>query len=732
MQRFFSRFAWRNLSIPRKTAVMFVSLMVLIVLMALLAQAGQVLTRRQLQTSLAAAVEMQALSQDMQTSVESMDRLEGRLVEQQYGWSSFELTRSRLNREYMETAESIQASTTQIDALAGNILTDDEVLASLRQELRETEAVVADSTTYFGDMLDLVEELVQPTTGALDQLDSAGDRLEAETVALEDANLLGELVLMRNLERTLTTRTEQSVMEDLRDASQGYLEVYARNHPGGSDAEIEQLVANYIDRAEVVSGQLLRLRATYTASQNRKNSARNSISRLVTLTGLQREAQLDAVDALQRSFSVVLFGSLAVMLAIAGVMTYFFGRALSRSVNELLTPIEQFELGDFSARAEVAGNDEFSQMAAGFNTMAEQIEDLVDNLEQRIAERTRDLNITANIGRAVSTQRDPRALMDEIVELIRQRFGYYHVQVFLVDPVSERAELVASTGAPGRELLARQHALDVGSKSVIGQVTARGEPVVARDTDTSDVHSRNELLPDTRSEMALPMRAGDAIIGALDVQSVAPDAFDEDVVAVFQIMADQLAVALENARLLSQLDDTRAAMNALERNITLEAWTAYRQARSFDAPAGFELAEERVTPQRSPAPTPLMRAIEEGRILRPQNGDGTLAVPIKVRGEAIGAFAFSGESLRDLSEADLSLVEAIVDRVGLTLESMRLVEETARRAENEQVLNEVTARLVGSTDVNAILQTAVKELGRVLRAPQTTVQLRQEGVSDDF
>ena len=103
-----------------------------------------------------------------------------------------------------------------------------------------------------------------------------------------------------------------------------------------------------------------------------------------------------------------------------------------------------------------------------------------------------------------------------------------------------------------------------------------------------------------------------------------------------------------------------------------------------------------------------------------------LALPIRVRGEAIGAFGFTGESLRNLTAEDYALLEAVVDRVGLALENMRLVEQTARRAEYEQIVNNITAKIVGSTDINHILQTTVKELGQALRAPQTSVQLRKE------
>jgi hypothetical protein len=158
-----------------------------------------------------------------------------------------------------------------------------------------------------------------------------------------------------------------------------------------------------------------------------------------------------------------------------------------------------------------------------------------------------------------------------------------------------------------------------------------------------------------------------------------------------------------------------------------ESWRAYQHAREPDKPLGYELHGEVILPRPEETPEPLAEAMAQGRAVRPENGeDIQLAVPIKVRGEVIGAFGFGGESLRNLTSDDIVLIEAVIDRVGVALENMRLVDQTVRRAEYEQIVNDITAKIVGSTDVNFILQTTVKELGRALRAPQTSVQLRQE------
>lgn len=733
MQRISRRLAWRNLSIPLKTGVLFLFMMLLLGALTVVALLGQNAVREQLETAFATSVELRSLAQDIQFEIESLDSIEARLVEQRYGWDSFELTRARFASDHAAVIEQIHAGADRTEELAAAALTGgDSALVTV--ELRAIRSGTGETAESFEQMLTIIARLAHPRDGIFAELDAVGDDLEDLTASTGSAELLGELAAMRNLERTLTSTGSAEDLADLQNAAQAYLDTLDGT-PGlaGYAGDAAPLVSRYLEHASEVSRLLTSLNDTFFTAQNRKASLRAAASRLATMMEAQREAQLERINAIQNRVRMIMFAGLGVALILGGFLAYLFGRSLSLSARSLLRLIRQFELGDLAARAPGGGEDEFSQLGAGFNAMAAQLEELVGGLEQRVAERTRDLSMTAEIGYAVTARRDPRDLMNETVQLICDRFGYYHAQVFLLDDAGQMANLVASTGTAGRELLARRHALAVGSQSVIGQVTARAVPIIAADTDRSGIHRRNELLPDTRAEMALPMRIGDRVIGALDVQSVAPDVFDEDVVAVFQIMADQLAVALENARLQNQLADAQDTIAALERGVTRETWSAFQQGREAGAPLGFELSGDRIRPRQQPLPTPLSLAIEQGQLVRSENGDSEyqLAVPIRVRGQVIGAFGFGGESLRGLSADDLSLVEAVAERVGMALENMRLVEETGRRAEQEQVLNEITAKLVGSTDVNQILQTTVRELGRVLRAPQTTVQLRREGAGHE-
>ncbi len=329
---------------------------------------------------------------------------------------------------------------------------------------------------------------------------------------------------------------------------------------------------------------------------------------------------------------------------------------------------------------------------------------------RRLQEETSRLAAVAEVGRAITGMRDLDTLLEEVVNLIVSRFGFYHAQVFLVDEVQRYAVLRASTGEVGKQLLARGHRLAVGSQSVIGQVTARGEPLIASDTDTDPIHRRNELLPNTRSEMALPLRVGGRIIGALDIQSETPYAFRAEDVATFQTMADQLAVAIENARLFEQAQRDLQDIEMLNRQLTGEAWRTFLRRKTGGA-AGLRADAEGVRP------------LSESEEATPE---GTLSVPLTVRGETIGVLDVRPRDGSPPDEATRSLIEAVAERVALALESTRLSEQTQRQAEREQILSRLSAELQATTNLDVMLRIAAREASRALGTPRGFIHLTME------
>ncbi len=168
--------------------------------------------------------------------------------------------------------------------------------------------------------------------------------------------------------------------------------------------------------------------------------------------------------------------------------------------------------------------------------------------EEALRRRNEYLSATAEIAQLVTSTMDLPTVFRQTVNLVRDRFGFYHAGLFVVEETGFNAVLQAATGEAGEEMLRRKHSLPVGSKSIVGQVAETGQPIVVNDTTSSDIHKFNPLLPETRAEAALPLRVGMRTIGALDIQSTIPNAFTEDDIAVLQILADQVAIAIDNAR----------------------------------------------------------------------------------------------------------------------------------------------------------------------------------------
>lgn len=168
--------------------------------------------------------------------------------------------------------------------------------------------------------------------------------------------------------------------------------------------------------------------------------------------------------------------------------------------------------------------------------------------EEALRRRNEYLAASAEIGRLVTSSLELNAIFSRAVNLVKERFGYYHAAIFIVEETGFHAELQEATGEAGEEMKKRGHSLRVGSKSTVGQATESGNAIIINDTSLDPIHKHNPLLPKTRAEAAIPLRIGNRIIGALDIQSTEVNAFTEEDVAILQLLADQIAIGIDNAR----------------------------------------------------------------------------------------------------------------------------------------------------------------------------------------
>ncbi|MCC6803770.1 MAG: GAF domain-containing protein [Anaerolineae bacterium] len=364
--------------------------------------------------------------------------------------------------------------------------------------------------------------------------------------------------------------------------------------------------------------------------------------------------------------------------------------------------------------------------------------DQIEGTARASEERFKLANVTTQIAQRISRRTALADLLNSAVEDIRDSYAnLYHVQIFLIDETTRQAVLAASTGEVGRVLLERRHSLPVGSQSVIGAVTQTGEPVIARADTPESVHRRNEFLPDTRVEAAFPLRIGSAVIGALDLQSREPGEFAPNDIPIFQSLADNIAIAIDNARLFEQtgqrlqenhrlLEQMRGAMREVERlnrDLTQQVWSEYLQGKSERLGVEVDFSRGGAVHAADWTPT-LNQAVWSDTLIQKPTREGiTVSIPLRVRGLVIGAMEFELDGSETLAPEEVDLVEAVAERFGLAVESTRLYEESRRVAQRESTLNEIGSRLQRTNSIDSVLAEAARGLQSSLGASRVAIRL---------
>jgi GAF domain-containing protein len=307
--------------------------------------------------------------------------------------------------------------------------------------------------------------------------------------------------------------------------------------------------------------------------------------------------------------------------------------------------------------------------------------------------------------------------------LIRERFDLYYVGLFLVDGTRQWALLQAGTGPAGQALRARGHVLPVNADSNVGWSIVNDKPrVVQAGSSAGETQSlASDELPNTRSQATLPLRSRGRVIGALDVHSVQSDAFDATAQAALQGMADQVAVALDNARLFAE---SQAALEAERRAYGQMGREVWSQLLRAGATPGYGYAGDQVVQIGNEWTPEMETALREQKSVATSQAKPALALPIKVRGQTIGVVDLRKDDEHSVWTPDeVRLIETLTDQLGVALEGARLYQDTQRRAAREQAINVVTANVRSEATVNAILQRTAQELGRTFGAARTTIKL---------
>jgi GAF domain-containing protein len=348
------------------------------------------------------------------------------------------------------------------------------------------------------------------------------------------------------------------------------------------------------------------------------------------------------------------------------------------------------------------------------------LEETVQERTRDLARRTRYLEITAAIARDATSELDLQDLLSRVVASISEQFGFYHTGIFLLDSTGEWAELCAASSLGGQKMLARGHRLRVGVEGIVGYVARQGVHRVALDVGEGAVHFDNPDLLGTRSEIALPLRARGEIVGVLDVQSTELEAFSSEDVGALQALADQVAVAISNARLLQQVEQSVEVERRAYGDLSQQAWRALLHG---EADLGFYSSEQGTTAASDMWLPEMESALRTGEIVQGDDG-ARLAVPIKIRDQVIGVI--DGRKTDDAgtwTQGEIELLQVLTERLGLALESARLYRDSQRREVRERTVGQIVGRVRETLDIDMVLQTAVREISAALDVAEVEVRM---------
>jgi GAF domain-containing protein len=346
--------------------------------------------------------------------------------------------------------------------------------------------------------------------------------------------------------------------------------------------------------------------------------------------------------------------------------------------------------------------------------LARRTQDL-EHANSRIERRAGQFQAVAQVTQDITSIRDLRNLLPRIATVISEKFGFYHVGVFLLDEVNEYAVLSATNSDGGKKMLDRKHRLRIGHQGIVGNVTRTGIPRIAMDVGTDAVFFDNPELPDTHSEIALPLKSGDLIIGALDVQSTERAAFTDEDVQMLSLVANQVSLAIENARLFEETRRALSESEAVSRQITREAWRSLPTDQSL---IGYRYTLVGASPLNKPVD---LTEPTDGRNKTSETETNRIVVPIELRGETIGTLVVQSPSSATISQEQLDLIKAVAERVAISAENARLFDETTRRAERERMVSEITSKIRSVNDPQAMIRTAMEELRNALGASRVEV-----------
>jgi GAF domain-containing protein len=335
----------------------------------------------------------------------------------------------------------------------------------------------------------------------------------------------------------------------------------------------------------------------------------------------------------------------------------------------------------------------------------QELEKHVDERTSRLTRKTEQLRSASYIARQTAEIQDLSAILNNVANLVMDQFGFYHTGIFLINETGDQAVLQAASSEGGRRMIESGHALAVGTQGIVGYVAAHKKSRIALDVGTDAVFFNNPYLPMTRSEAAIPLVIRNKVLGVLDIQSDKPQAFTLEDLDVLETLSDQVAIAIENAKLLDESQATLIQLEALSAVRTREAWSQKLSSR-----------------HRVFTYTPLGLRAEKPS----QPASNSVEIPFMLRGQRIGKISIARRGDEIINKVEEEIITEVANQAGLAIDNIRLLEDATQRAKQEQVVGRLASRFSQSLNIDSLLQTAARELGQLPDVAEVSVFIGDE------
>lgn len=345
----------------------------------------------------------------------------------------------------------------------------------------------------------------------------------------------------------------------------------------------------------------------------------------------------------------------------------------------------------------------------------------LENANKNIERRARQFEAVAQVASVISNIQDLESLLPRITQVISEQFGHYHTGIFLLDDVRQYAVLRAANSVGGQRMLQREHKLLVGQTGIVGFVTATGQPRIALDVGADAVFFDNPDLPSTHSEIALPLRVSNQVIGALDVQSEQENAFKQDDISALVTLADQVSIAIQNTLILEEARKSLAEAQSTYGGSIRDVWNVMR---SQSIGTGLQWVDSSIKPlDQTINEQEIQKIAEQGKSVIPDEQTDLLMIPIRIREKIIGVMSLKNKRQGKWNKDEIDIAEAVADRLSLAIETASLLRTAQNRASIERATSEIAAKVGSSTRFETILKTAAQELSKVLGGADVLVQI---------